>query len=287
MASDPLRAAIEAKVKLGRRRINQLIAEREEKHLISRRLAMLLLARDSGVAIGRLATDDEKTALRGLERQRVPEAVTASLAAAPSSAPTRAVPRPAAETRRRNSRGRDADAVFVVHGRDEQIRQSMYDFLRALRLNPMEWGELMKATEKATPSIPEVVEQALDRASAVVVILTPDDEVALTRRLHGENEDDDETQVRRQARPNVYYEAGMAVARHPLKTIFVSVGKVKKFSDIGGFHVTHLNNSAKQRLELVSKLGTARGKPVDTQGRTDFLNAGNFEIKEKTQADGH
>lgn len=282
MASDPLRAAIGAKLKIGRRRINQLIAEREEKHLISRRLAMLLLARDSGVAIGRLASDDEKEELRGLERHRVPEASAAPASPAPELLPpSRSAPRAAAPAPTRRPRPTRDDEVFVVHGRDEAIRESMFTFLRALGLRPMEWGELMKATEKATPSIPEVVERALDRASAVVVIMTPDDEVTLTPRLHGEGEEDDETQVRRQARPNVYYEAGMAVARHPMKTIFVTVGKVKRFSDISGFHVTRLNETAAKRMEMVSKLGTARGKPIDTQGRTDYLKAGTFEIKEK------
>jgi predicted nucleotide-binding protein len=30
------------------------------------------------------------------------------------------------------------NSVFVVHGRDEVLRKSMFDFLRALGLNPME-----------------------------------------------------------------------------------------------------------------------------------------------------
>ena len=279
---DPLRSAIGKKLHVGRRRLDQLIAEREEKHLISRRLAMLLLARDSGVAIGRLASDEEKEALRGLESQRVTQTSVPTVSSAPQPLAPSHTQRQVTATPARRARPTRDDEVFVVHGRDEAIRESMFTFLRALGLKPMEWGELMKATEKATPSIPEVVEQALDRASAVVVIMTPDDEVALVPRLHGEGEEDDETQVRRQARPNVYYEAGMAVARHPMKTIFVTVGKVKRFSDISGFHVTRLNDTAPKRMELVSKLGTARGKPIDTQGRTDYLKAGTFEITEKT-----
>lgn len=157
----------------------------------------------------------------------------------------------------------------------------MFAFLRALGLRPMEWGELMKATQKATLSIPEVVETALDRAGAVIVVMTPDDDVRLTTRLREKHESTDETELSRQARPNVYYEAGMAVARHPLKTIFVTVGKVKHFTDISGFHVTRLDNTAGKRQELVSKLGTARGGTIDTSGRTDWLTAGNFEIKEE------
>lgn len=272
---DALRTAIEQKLRVGRRRINQLIAEREEKHLISRRLATLLLARDSGVAIGRLASDEEKEALRGLEGQRVPESPTTPVSI--PSAP--AVPLGAARAAIRGPRVR-RNEVFVVHGRDEVIRESMFTFLRALHLRPMEWGELMRATEKATPSIPEVVEKALDRAGAVVVVMTPDDDVRLTPRLRGDDESNDETELRGQARPNVFYEAGMAVARHPTKTIFVTVGNVKRFSDISGFHVTRLNNTAGKRQELVGKLGTARGAAIDTSGLRDWLTAGNFAIEE-------
>lgn len=278
--SDRLRAALLTKVKVGPRRLNQLIQEREERYLIPRRLAMLVLARDLDVPIGRLASDEEKEALRAIEQQRARSTPAVQPVAAPASpTPSRRAARqpsdaPSPTTRR--PRGSKTE-VFVVHGRDEKIRKSMFAFLRTLGLKPMEWGQLMKMTEKATPSIPEVVEKALERASAVVVVMTPDDDVSLTPRLRGED-DDDEAKLLGQARPNVFYEAGMAVARHPLKTVFVSVGKVKKFSDISGFHVTKLNNTGPKRNELVVKLETA-GAAVDRDGG-DWLNAGDFEIEE-------
>jgi predicted nucleotide-binding protein len=277
LAPDPLLNAIEKKLGVGRRRVNQLIADRQEKQLIGRRMATLVLARDSGVVIGKMASDDEKEKLRGLERGSTSASlpVVSEAALATPSRPVTSTR--LASTKRRPSR---RDEVFVVHGRDEAIRASVFAFLRALDLKPMEWGELMRATEKATPAIPEVVGKALDRASAVLVVMTPDDDVVLAPRLRRTAEGAEETTPTGQPRPNVFYEAGMAVARHPLKTIFITVGDVKTFSDIGGFHVTKMNNSARKRNELVGKLGTARGAAIDTTGLSDWLTVGNFEIKE-------
>ena len=41
--------------------------------------------------------------------------------------------------------------VFVVFGRNERIRRSMFSFLRALRLEPIEWAEAVRMTGAGTP----------------------------------------------------------------------------------------------------------------------------------------
>lgn len=279
MPSDPLRAALEKKLGFSSRHVDRLIASKMDELYVNRRLAMLALARDAKVPNwARHANDEDLATLGNIARGAAPAArPQPQSAATATAAPSRSVPRP----RRARRDPRDADNVFVIHGRDRAITESMYAFLRALDLRPMEWGQLMAATKRATPSIPHTLEAALERASAVVVLMTPDDEVRLTPRLHGEDEEEKETHTRLQARPNVYYEAGMAMARHPTKTVFVYVGKVKTISDIGGLHVTTLNDTERKRLEFVSKLGTARGRPIDIQGRDHFLTAGKFRIEEK------
>ncbi len=87
-----------------------------------------------------------------------------------------------------------------------------------------------------------------------------------------------------QARPNVLFEGGMALARHPDKTVLVTVGNVKSFTDIGGIHITCLNNTAGKRSELVEKLRSA-GADVQIEGRSDWYEAGDFEIKDEVDAD--
>lgn len=74
MAKDPLRAALDEKLKFTPQHVNRLIRQRSNDLYLTRRLATLSLARDAGVAIGKFATDEEMATLRGIERQAVPEA---------------------------------------------------------------------------------------------------------------------------------------------------------------------------------------------------------------------
>ena len=71
----------------------------------------------------------------------------------------------------------DTKKVFVVHGRDGRLRDDFFAFLRALGLQPIEWSEALKLTAKATPYVGEAIESAFKNAQAVIVLLSPDDEV--------------------------------------------------------------------------------------------------------------
>ncbi len=77
-----------------------------------------------------------------------------------------------------------------------------------------------------------------------------------------------------QARPNVLFEAGMAFASHPDKTVLVQIGTVRPFSDIAGRHVIRMDDSGAKRQNLALRLKTA-GCSVDLEG-TDWHTAGNF-----------
>jgi hypothetical protein len=164
----------------------------------------------------------------------------------------------------------------VVHGRNEKIRSGFFDFLRALGLNPIEWSEAIAATGKASPYIGEVLDKAFRSAAAVVVLLTPDDEVRLSEELWSSDEKDDERLYQRQARPNVLFEAGMSFGRNPDQTLLVEVGSLKRFSDVGGRHTVRLSNAAKTRHEVANRLKNA-GCDVVTTGN-DWLTAGDFDL---------
>jgi predicted nucleotide-binding protein len=131
----------------------------------------------------------------------------------------------------------DAKKVMVVHGRDRQARLAMFDFLRALDLDPQEWGKLIEQTGKAAPYVGEILEKAFEQAAAVVVLFTPDDEARLREGLHGVNEPEYERELTPQARPNVLFEAGMAFGLHPDRTVLVELGELRPFSDVFGRHV--------------------------------------------------
>lgn len=165
--------------------------------------------------------------------------------------------------------------VFVVHGRNETLRKAMFDFLRALGLEPLEWSQAVALTGKATPYVGEVLDSAFANAAAIVVLLTPDDEARLLPQFHGQNEPSHETELTPQARPNVLFEAGMAFGHDQNHTVLVEVGQLRPFSDIGGRHVIRMNNSSQRRQEFAQRLRAA-GCEVNLDG-TDWHSSGNFE----------
>lgn len=166
----------------------------------------------------------------------------------------------------------DRRAVFVVHGRNELARKAMFNFLRSLHLKPLEWTQLIHETGHGTPYVGQVLDAAFAKAPAVIVLMTPDDEARLNLNYR---QADDEVEFLGQARPNVIFEAGMAMGHKPEKTIIVEVGSLRPFSDIGGRHVIRLDNSLKQRQELINRLKTA-GCEVDTSG-FDWHSSGDFQ----------
>jgi predicted nucleotide-binding protein len=167
-----------------------------------------------------------------------------------------------------------SDKVFVVHGRNDQARHELFLFLRALQLNPMEWEEAVRLTGEPSPYIGDVLSKAFDQAQAVVVLFTPDDTACLKPEFR-KVEDDPECDQMGQARPNVLFEAGMAMGRHPDRTVLVEFGKLRPFTDIGGRHVVRLDSSPESRAALVDRLKTA-GCLVDIEGKTDWLTAGDL-----------
>lgn len=171
---------------------------------------------------------------------------------------------------------KDSRRVFVVHGRNEKLRRAMFIFLRSIGLEPIEWTEAIKWTESGSPHVDEILNVAFNRAQAIVVLMTPDDEARL--RLEFQSGDDPlhEKCLTSQARPNVIFEAGMALGRDPDRTVLVEIGQLRPFSDIAGRYTVRLDNSVAKRQDLAMRLETA-GCPVNLNG-TDWHEAGEFQI---------
>lgn len=166
----------------------------------------------------------------------------------------------------------DPRKVFVIHGRNEPARRGIFAFLRSIGLDPIEWSEAIAMTGSGSPYIAEVLNVAFGAAQAVVVLQTPDDIAHLHESLTYPG--DPETSPQMQPRPNVLFEAGMALARDEGRTIIVELGHVKSFSDIHGRLVVRLDNSLGKRQELASRLRTA-GCAVNTD-RTDWHAEGDL-----------
>lgn len=169
---------------------------------------------------------------------------------------------------------KDPKKVFVVHGRDEKIRSDIFQFLRSIGLEPIEWDQAIELTGSTSPYIGDILDSAFSNAQAIIVLFTPDDQVKLKDDLCSTIESDEEKNIKHQPRPNVIFEAGMAIARNENRTIIVQVGEVKAFSDIAGRHIIKLNNSSERRQSFAQRLKNA-GCNVVLSG-TDWLSIGCF-----------
>jgi predicted nucleotide-binding protein len=168
----------------------------------------------------------------------------------------------------------DSRKVFVVHGRNDGARRAIFAFLRALGVHPLEWNDAVALTKKGSPYIGEVIDAGFAEAQAVVVLFTGDDEARLRPELRSPSESDE--QLTPQARPNVIFEAGMAMGRHPERTILVELGATRGFSDIGGRHAIRMDGSRERRNDLAARL-KGIGCEVNQTGN-DWMIEGDFEV---------
>ena len=230
---------------------------------------------------GRTITMDGLDRIRVFESERkvgnlaqkpwanMPEVTNELIIGSPGSAPE-TIPRIDQELRP----PKDTREIFVVYGRNVSARDASFDFLRAIDLYPLEWAEAVTATGKPSPYIGEILDAAFSKAHAVVVLFTPDDEARLRQELRSDSDEPHETELTGQARPNVLFEAGMAMGRYPERTVLVELGSLRPFSDIAGIYVIRMDDSSQRRQELAQRLRAA-GCPVKLDG-TAWHSAGDF-----------
>jgi predicted nucleotide-binding protein len=240
---------------------------------LERDLAALVLARRNNININKFSTVGQRNEIRGNapageqepERER-----------RPMEPPRRAskVKKPARKTK--------GKSVFVVHGRDVALRKSMFDFLRALDLHPLEWDHAIAQAKGNNPYVGDIIDTVIEKAQAVVVMFSPDDLVQLKEQFLSADDRATEGKQQGQARPNVLFEAGLAHGRHPEKTVLVQVGKVKPFSDIGGKHMVRLTDEKESRNGFANRLANI-GLAVDRVGN-DWMSVGTFAPTEPKRA---
>jgi predicted nucleotide-binding protein len=255
------------KLGISKSRLYALIQKKSNQHHVKRHVGALLLAGENGISVQKYADDADLSEMRGVPHHT--PAVTAAAAASPArSAPkkkTGKVPKTKENT------------VFVIHGRDLKLRDSMYEFLGALGLKPQEWGHAIRVASRGqggNPYVNDVVTKIMEQAQAVVVILSPDDESKLKDQFIGKHERQTEGKLRGQARQNVIFETGIALGVHHKKTVIVRIGDVKSFTDIGGMHIPRLSNDEHSRHDLANRLADL-GCDIDRSG-DHWLRAGDF-----------
>jgi predicted nucleotide-binding protein len=265
---------LSAKLGVAKSRVYALIQEMSAKNRVPRHLGALLLAGDNGISQQKYATDKDLAELRGIGHH-VPVVVGAS--APGRNVSSRGVARKAKLPKTKEN------TIFVVHGRDSKLRDSMYQLLGSLGLKPQEWGHAIRAVrgKGGNPYINDAVTRIMERAQAIVVILSPDDLVTLKKPFWTRDDGPEERQLQGQARPNVIFETGIAVGTHHAKTLIVQCGKVKPFTDIGGMHVLRLTGSPASRHEFRQRL-EALGCKLDRDG-DHWLRAGDLSPTEPSK----
>jgi predicted nucleotide-binding protein len=258
--------AIMEKTELSRAQVYARIKQTASSEYLPRHLAAIKVGADLGVTINKYATGEELAQLRQAGSPVAPPMASPTV---PSGAVR---PAPKRQNIKRNSK--TSNSVFVVHGRDSVARDATFGFLRAIGVKPIEWTTALAMSKKAAPYVGEILEAAFAQARAIVVLITPDDLAQLRPDLLSSSDKPYERTLTGQARPNVLFEAGMAFATHPDRTVMVQLGQVREFSDVAGRHVVHMSNDPAKRQELVVKLKNA-GCDVDTTG-TDWLKSGDF-----------
>ncbi len=162
--------------------------------------------------------------------------------------------------------GPNRKLVMVIYGQDKEANTALFDWLRAIGLQPREWDQLVHATGSASPYIGDILDEAFKDAQAVIAFFTPDERV----RPRGHS-----GPWRLEARPNVLIEAGMALVSRPKRTVLAVLGPQELPSDFAGRHYIRLNHTSPEPLyQLAARLHDA-GCDTDLTG-TDWLDPRRF-----------
>jgi predicted nucleotide-binding protein len=178
---------------------------------VTRDLAALLLAGENGISYEKYATTEQMAQLRGAP-MHAPHADPG-----PRATPT-GRPRPS----KKPVVTVNNNYIFVVHGRDVQLNTDMFAFLRAIGQNPLEWSQAITVAKGANPHVDQVISDAMEKVQGVLVMFSPDEEARLKAKFcSGLDKKKGFNKLDGQARPNVIFEAGLALGAHSKKTLLV------------------------------------------------------------------
>lgn len=266
-----LLGALERKLGLSRSQVNRRISDEVASKHLPRKLAAISLASQCRLPLHRFATDDELAQLRGIgpihQAERASPAVVVDRTPLRSLTKAKKAPKPTKD-----------NSMFVVHGRDVTLNRDMYAFLSSIGIVPMEWDHAIKAAKGgANPIVGDVISQAMDRVQGVMILFSPDEESKIKSKLASESDKRKNLHLKGfQPRPNVIFEAGLALGAHSDKTILVQVGDIRDISDIAGKHMVHLSNSFADRKRLADRLESKLKFKVDITGTT-WQGIGDFD----------
>jgi predicted nucleotide-binding protein len=175
----------------------------------------------------------------------------------------------------------DKKKVFVIHGRNLEVRKQMGIYLRALGLEPINFDDL-RAGLGGTPSIADIVMAGMQQAQGVVALFTADEYAALKPDLR--DGDTGEAVERWQSRPNVLFEAGIAFGIDRNRVVIVKLGRVSLPSDFGGIHALSPTNDPSGHRNTLRN--TLKGMGCAVGDGSDWMKDGDFQAAASVGSSG-
>lgn len=153
-----------------------------------------------------------------------------------------------------------SNKIFLVHGRDIKEKNSLTTYLRTINIEIIEWEQAVVMTGNPSATTLDIIKAGFENAQAVLVLFTPDEEV----KLRDELPSDAKREKGFQPRPNVIFEAGLAFATHPNRTILINMGsEIRPISDISGINFIRFDHSHGAKTTIKSRLELAGCKPSE------------------------
>lgn len=170
---------------------------------------------------------------------------------------------------------KDNREVFVIHGRNLQIRDSFFEYLRHLDLKPISFEKAKQLTGKGSPYNLEIIDEVITEEMTIISIMTPDDIAYMNPFFHKPSDSEREKKPTGQARLNVIFETGYAFAKNRAKIILIIFGDMRNYSDIDGINKFYFQDTPEKRTDLKNLLSSI-GCPISED--SSYLSCGNFEI---------
>ncbi len=157
----------------------------------------------------------------------------------------------------------DKRKIFLVSGRDVGKNIAMERLLRdGFGLDVISWEDARERVTARSDVNWEIALRGIEMSHATVVLFTDEERVALEQSMQQPGDPEHGGLQRRQARPNVYIEAGYAYGLRPKRTIFVEWPRagavITAPSDFAGVHVVRFDGSVSTRATLKRRLEAAR-----------------------------
>lgn len=153
--------------------------------------------------------------------------------------------------------------LFIVYGHDRDAREQLENICSRLEV------KAEKVTNDSGMTIIEALEKKIEKISAGIVLLTPDD-YAVSKKDYKE----EEPCFHEQARQNVILEMGMLMAKLGRdKVIILEKGNVKEPSDINGIFSLRFQDRVSQVLPDLVKRLTNLGFNIDGHKALEILGS--------------